>query len=49
MDLTVRRNGETIVLKDVDMTKRDYVVDGQTSISTAWCWGAWRKRPSGPC
>ena len=30
MDLTVRRNGETIVLKDVDMTKRDYVVDGQT-------------------
>lgn len=30
MDLTVRRNGETIVLEDVDMTKRDYVVDGQT-------------------
>ena len=30
MDLTVRRNGERIVLEDVDMTKRDYVVDGQT-------------------
>lgn len=30
MDLTVRRNGETIVLEDVDMTKRDYVVDGET-------------------
>lgn len=30
MDLTVRRNGERIVLEDVDMTKRDYVVDGET-------------------
>ena len=30
MDLAVRRNGERIVLEDVDMTKRDYVVDGQT-------------------
>lgn len=29
MDLTVRRNGERVVLQDVDMTKRDYVVDGQ--------------------
>ena len=27
--LTVRRNGERVVLQDVDMTKRDYVVDGQ--------------------
>lgn len=30
MDMTVRRNGELVELHGVDMTKRDYVVDGQT-------------------
>ncbi len=29
-DLTVRRGGETVELKDVDLTKREYQVDGQT-------------------
>lgn len=30
MDLTVRRNGKSVLLEDVDMTKREYTVDGQT-------------------
>lgn len=30
MDITVRRDGKRVELKDVDMTKRDYTVDGQT-------------------
>lgn len=30
MDVEVRRNGETVVLKDVDMTRKDYLVDGKT-------------------
>lgn len=30
MDITVRRDGQRVELKDVDMTKRDYTVDGQT-------------------
>ena len=30
MDITVRRNGERITLRDVDMVKRSYDVDGQT-------------------
>lgn len=30
MDMTVRRNGELVELSGVDMTKRDYVVDGET-------------------
>lgn len=30
MDIEVRRNGETVVLKDVDMTRKDYLVDGKT-------------------
>lgn len=30
MDIEVRRNGETVLLKDVDMTRKDYLVDGKT-------------------
>ena len=30
MDLTVRRDGEKIVLRNVDMVKREYQVDGET-------------------
>ena len=30
MDVTVRRNGKSIVIHDLEMVKRDYTVDGQT-------------------
>ena len=30
MDITIRRNGQRIVLKNLDMVKRDYEVDGET-------------------
>lgn len=44
MDLTVKRDGKSVLLKDVDMVKREYQVDGETRRIYGITFGATEKK-----
>ena len=47
MDVMVRRNGEEILLEDLDMTRRDYEIDGETKHIYGLTFGGVEKKTVG--